>query len=163
MFSLKTTAGHNYISPIYIDNVSSEPLIAIAVPVKNVFGDLQGTLVAEVNLKFMWDLVGHLQVGTTGYAYVVDNKGNLIALGDSSRVLRGENVKQILPVQEFIKNLAAPTPKTPDLQAIPVCSERTVVGTYVSLGTPQWAVVTELPSAEANQSVIGLLLSSSSP
>jgi hypothetical protein len=64
-------------------------LIAIAVPVKNVFGDLQGTLVAEVNLKFMWDLVGHLQVGTTGYAYVVDNKGNLIALGDSSRVLRG--------------------------------------------------------------------------
>ncbi len=92
----QTSKGQNYIGPVDIEDVSNEPLTVIAVPVKNVFGDVQGTLVAEVDLKFMWDLVGQLQVGETGYAYVVDNKGDLIAFSNASRVLRGENEQQIL-------------------------------------------------------------------
>jgi len=71
-----------YVSPVYIDEVTSEPLIVLAVPVKNVLGDVQGTLVAELNLKFMWELVDQLKVGETGYAYVVDNEGRLIAFED---------------------------------------------------------------------------------
>ena len=75
MLLIQTSTGQRYISPVYIDDATSEPLIAIAIPVKNVFGDFQGTLMAEVNLKFMWDLVDQLKVGETGYAYVVDNQG----------------------------------------------------------------------------------------
>jgi len=150
----QTIIGRNYISPIYIDNKTSEPLVAIAVPVKNVFGDFQGTLVAEVDLKFMWDLVDQLKVGQTGYAYVVDNRGNLIAFGDTSRVLRGENERQILEVKEFIQNLYATTNVTPGVATYTGLRGGTVVGTYVSLGTPSWAVVTELPWQEAYQSVI---------
>ena len=97
----KTKDGQRYISPIYIDDLTSEPLVVIAVPVKNVFGDFQGILVAELNLKFMWDLVDQLKVGETGYAYVVDNQGNLIAFGDTARVLRGENVRQIPEVKNL--------------------------------------------------------------
>ena len=47
----KTTNGENYISPVYIDDATSEPLIAIAIPVKNVFGDTEGSLMAEVDFK----------------------------------------------------------------------------------------------------------------
>jgi putative methionine-R-sulfoxide reductase with GAF domain len=150
----QTSTGQRYISTVYIDDATSEPLIAIAIPVKNVFGDFQGTLVAEVNLKFMWELVDQLQVGETGYAYVVDNKGNLIAFGDTGRVVRGENVQQILEVKQFIQNPSASTDITPGVANYTGLLGKTVVGTYVPLGTPEWAVVTELPWQEAYQTVL---------
>jgi len=149
-----TAKGQNFISPIYIDNVSSEPLIAIAIPVKNIFGDYQGTLVAEVDLKSMWDLVDQLQVGKTGYAYVVDNTGNLIAFGDTSRVLRGENEQKILVVNKFIQNLAAATTVMPGITTYSGLLGKTVVGTYVPLVTPDWAIITEMPWQEAYQATI---------
>jgi len=156
----QTLKGQNYISPVYIDNDTSEPLVAIAVPVKNVFGDIQGTLVAEVDLKFMWDLVDQLKVGQTGYAYVVDNKGNLIAFGDTSRVLRGENEQKFSTVKEFLQNPSISTNATLGVASYTGLRGTTVVGTYVPLGTPQWAIVTELPTSEAYQPIWYLLLAS---
>ncbi|HSA99655.1 MAG TPA: GAF domain-containing protein, partial [Anaerolineales bacterium] len=120
----------------------------------------QGTIVAELNLKFMWDLVDQLKVGETGYAYVVDNQGELIAFGDTARVLRGENVKQISEVQEFLKNPTETRDTTPELAQYTGLLGKTVVGTYVPLVTPAWAVITELPTAEANQPVTRSLLAS---
>ncbi len=156
----QTSKGQNYIGPVYIENVSNEPLTVIAVPVKDVFGDVQGTLVAEVDLKFMWDLVGQLQVGATGYAYVVDSKGNLIAFGNASRVLRGENEQQILAVKEFLRNLSASTDATEGVANYTGLLGTTVVGTYVPLGTPQWAVITEMPWKEAYRTVLQIVVAS---
>jgi len=156
----QTKDGRRYISPVYIDNVTSEPLIAIAIPVKNVLGDYQGTLVAEVNLKFMWDLVDQLKVGETGYVYVVDNLGNLIAFGDTSRVLANENVGQIFEVKEFVENPGGSSDITSEVESYTGLLGKTVVGTYVPLGAPEWAVVTELPTAEASQPVIQSLVAS---
>src|SRR5688572_7584305 len=142
-----------YISPVYIDDGTSEPLIVMAIPVKNVLGDVQGTLVAEINLKFMWDLVDQLKVGETGYAYVVDNQGNLIAFGDTARVLRGENVSHIFEVQEFIENPSAADDLTPEAIAYTGLTGEQVVGSFVPLGTPEWAVFVEIPYSEAYQPV----------
>ncbi len=145
----QTSAGNNYISPVYIDDITSEPLIAIAIPVKNVFGDTEGSLLAEVNLKFMWSLVDQLEVGETGYAYVVDNHGNLIAFQDTSRVLAGENAGQISEVKEFVENPGESTDITPEVVSYTGLTGATVLGTYVPLGTPDWAVVIEQPITEA--------------
>ena len=141
------------ISPVYIDDDTSEPLIVMAIPVKNVLGDVQGTLVAEVNLKFMWDVVDQLKVGETGYAYVVDSQGNLIAFGDTARVLRGENVAQISEVQEFLENPLAAGDLTPVAVAYIGLTGEKVVGSFVPLGTPLWAVFIEIPYSEAYQPV----------
>ncbi len=138
-----------YISPVYIDDGTSEPLIVMAIPVKNVLGDVQGTLVAEVNLKFMWDLVDQIKVGETGYAYVVDNQGNLIAFGDTARVLRNENVSHIPEVQEFMENLSSSADITPEIVSYIGLTGEKVVGSYVPLDTPDWAVFTEVPYSEA--------------
>ncbi len=149
----QTSKDQYFISPIYIDDMTSEPLITIAVPIKNDFGDFQGVLAAEVDLKFMWDLVDQLKVGETGYAYVVDSKGDLIAFGDTARVLSGENVKQIREVNEFVENPAMSADITPGASAYTGLLGKKVVGTYVPLGTPEWAVVTELPTTEAYQPI----------
>ena len=144
--------GKRYISPIYIDPVTSEPLVIVAVPATNVFGDFQGTLAAEVNLKFMWDLVDQLKIEETGYAYVVDRQGNLIAFSDTARVLKGENVGQLQTVSEFIRNPVSF--RETEISTYAGIKGATVVGTYVPLETPDWAVVAELPWEEAYQGII---------
>jgi putative methionine-R-sulfoxide reductase with GAF domain len=108
----------------------------------------------------MWDLVDQLKVGETGYVYVVDNQGNLIAFEDTGRVLAGENVRQIFEVQEFVENLSGSNDVTPEIGSYLGLIGETVVGTYVPLGVPQWAVVTELPTAEANQPIVQALTAS---
>jgi GAF domain-containing protein/HAMP domain-containing protein len=141
--------GNRYVSPVYVDSITSEPMVIMAVPATDAFGDFQGTLLAEVNLKFMWDLVDRLEVGETGLAYVVDRQGNLIASGDISRVLRGENVGHLDMVGEFMRN---PMPADEAVTGMVQGIDGTIVfGTYVPLGVPDWAVVTELPMAEAIQ------------
>ncbi len=141
-----------YISQVYIHRATSEPLVLMAVPVINVFGDLKGSLIAEVNLKFMWDLVDKLAVGKTGCAYVVDRQGNLIAFGDAARVLKGENVADVKAVNEFIHGPPSIRPKS--VHMYHGIMGNTVVGTYVPLGIPDWAVVTEISWREAYQEVI---------
>jgi hypothetical protein len=66
-----------YVGSVYIDKVSNEPIIVLAAPVENIFGDIKGAVIAEVNLKFMWDFVSQLKIGTNGLAYVVNKEGNL--------------------------------------------------------------------------------------
>ena len=157
---IQATETPRYISPVYIDDVTSEPLITIAIPIKNVLGDFQGTLATEINLKFMWDLVDQLKVGKTGYVYVVDNQGNLIAFGDTARVLANENVSQISEVKEFIDNPGAKTDITPNAGNYTGLLGNNVAGTYVPLGSPNWAVFTELPAAEAYQPITQFLAAS---
>jgi methyl-accepting chemotaxis protein len=143
--------GGSYISPVYIDPGNSEPMIVMAQPLTNVYGDVQGTLLVEVNLKFMWDLMDQVKVGKTGYAYVVDDKGTLIAYTDTSRVLKGENVKQSQEVDQFVSDPAA---NDTEIETYTGINGTRVAGTYVPLGTPAWAVVTELPWGEAYQEII---------
>src|ERR1700730_13602141 len=51
-------------------------------------GPTAGVNVAEVNLKFIWDVVSQIKVGQAGYAYVVDASGRLVAPPAISMVLQ---------------------------------------------------------------------------
>ena len=144
--------GNRYIGSVYVDEVTNEPLVIVASPVTGIFGDFQGTLMAEVNLKFMWDLVDRLKIGEKGLAYVVDRQGNLIAFGDIARVLQGENLGHLKDVNEFINNLPPGDETRADISS--GINGTTIVGTYVPLGTPDWAVVIELPVSEAYREVV---------
>jgi PAS domain S-box-containing protein len=155
MFS-QVSQGKMHISSVYIDEISSEPMVIMAVPVKDIFGDFKETLLAEVNLKFMWDLVGGIKVGNKGLAYVVDKQGNLIAFGDISRVLKGENLSRLSEVNEFVKGDIS-THKD-SAKVVKGIQGNFVVATHSPLGMPDWAVVVELPVLEAYETVITTLV-----
>jgi signal transduction histidine kinase len=145
--------GKSYISSVYIDPATSEPLVVMGVPAKDIFGDIKGALVVEVNLKFMWDLVGNLKIGKGGVAYVVDEKGDLIAFGDVGRVLAHENLAGLFEVGEFMKGVQSVSDVLPDISKGIQGNE--VVSNYTALGMPDWAVVVELPVLEAYATLIG--------
>ena len=153
-----TRSGKTYISPVYIDKLSYEPMAVIAVPVTDIFNTFHGALLAEVNLKFMWELVENIKIGTGGVVYLVDDKGYLLAFKDIGRVLKREN---LLYVKEIHKYVAGERPGRNNGIAVEKGIEKkyAVIG-HADLGSPNWAVFVELPVAEAYASVInGIILS----
>jgi len=144
--------GKRYISPVYIDGITSEPMVIVALPLADVFGDLHGALAAEVNLKFMWDLMDHIKIGRNGCAYVVDMEGYLIAFSDIGRVLKRENLDYLEEVDEFIKGHESIHVSRAEISKGILGTS--VVTTHVHLGTPNWAVVVELPILEAYETIL---------
>jgi len=143
----------SYIGSVYIDDITSEPMVIMAFSVSNVFDDFEGALMVEVNLKFMWNLVADLKIGKTGIAYVVDKKGNLIAARDLARVLQGKNLGHLKEVKEFMGSSAlideTGANRSRGLNGVESLS------TFVPLKKPDWAIVTELPVKEAYQELYG--------
>ncbi|MBN2443431.1 MAG: HAMP domain-containing protein, partial [Spirochaetales bacterium] len=149
---VRAKQGMRYISNVFVDRRTREPMVVIGVSIEDAFGDFQGVLAADVNLKFIWDLVENISIGKTGEAYVVDRQGKLIAYSDISRVLQGENIRNIKIVNEFINN---PISLDKDQVDIFTGIQGTIVtGSYVSLMEPDFAVVTEQSIMEAYQTVI---------
>src|SRR3954454_5877056 len=73
----------------------SEPYMSLAVAGAS---PEYGVVVAEVNLKFIWDVVSEFKVGERGKAYVVDATGRLIAHPDINLVLRNTDLANLVPV-----------------------------------------------------------------
>lgn len=80
----------------------NEPLMTIFIPLTTLRGEFLGALTADLNLKFMWNLMAEIKIGKQGKVYVVDSKGNLIADPDPSLVLRGENLLGRIPVKKLV-------------------------------------------------------------
>ena len=88
---LQAKQGKSYFGPVHFVR-GSEPYMTIAVPIERFAGDVIGVLQAEVNLKYIGDVVSAITVGRAGYAYAVTRTGELIAHPDISLVLQRRNV-----------------------------------------------------------------------
>ena len=89
-FSVAREKGQ-YFSPVYFRR-ESEPYISLGLGGQR---REKGIIIAEVNLKFVWDLISRMNVGPAGNAFVVDSNGLLIAHRDISLVLRKTNLSAL--------------------------------------------------------------------
>ena len=78
---LEAKQGSTWFSPVYFHK-ESEPYMTIALRSSDV------VTIAEVNLKFIWDVVSTARIGKAGKAFVVDQSGRLVAHPDTGLVLR---------------------------------------------------------------------------
>lgn len=138
----KAVRGDTYVSPVYTSD-KAEPYVTIALPLKDAHRDIIGVLAAETNLKFLWEVIGNIHFGVGGYAYLVDDQGNLIAHKDPSLVLRRTDLSRIHEVQEFLGNPGLPDP-TPIDDALGILG-KPVLSTYAPVRRFHWAVVLEEP------------------
>ncbi len=133
-----------WFSPVYFRNMS-EPYLTIAVAHA---GRHAGVTVAEVNLKFVWDLVNAMQVGHTGYAYVVDRRGRLIADPDLSRVLRETDWSHLPQVAAALASLHDGAP-APGSHVAEEPGGAKVLTVHAPVARLDWVVFVELPLDEA--------------
>jgi adenylate cyclase len=105
-----------------------------------------GVVVAEVNLKLIWDVVAAIKIGRTGHAFVLDGPGRLVAHPDINLVLRGADEATLAPFQrirEEIRRAPADVATGRDAGGIAVAAAATPVA------GPDWTVVVEQPLSEA--------------
>lgn len=133
--------GTRYLGPVSTSEYN-EPLVTLAVPVRDVQNRIVGVLSAEVNLKYMWDVIARIEVGATGYAYVVDDEGWLIAHHNPSLVLQGQDLSAREGVRDALQGQ--------DIPALYKGLEgKDVIGHYQPLRQADWFVLVETPSQEA--------------
>jgi signal transduction histidine kinase len=141
--------GKPYRSPVYFRG-GSEPYMTISLRARNA-----SVSAAEVNLKFIWDVVSRIKVGEHGQAYVVDARGHLIAHPDISLVLRNTDLSGLAQVQ------AARTDSAGSPESTQIAQDtygRQVLTAYASIAPLDWTMFVELPIDEAYAPLYSLIL-----
>lgn len=164
-------AGNDYISPVTIDK-SGHPTITIAVPlvtfttpqelgtlstaepglVRNP-QDIKGALIAQVSLENLWNSVlSTASSSTNGYAYVVDDKGVVIAHPDSAYTNQHKDLSSVPIVSLFKQSLASSSSTPHSMQGT---SEKgvDVMATYQKIAATDWGVVYEQPMSTIYKNV----------
>lgn len=141
-----------YFGPVYFRK--ADPYMSLAMAHR---GMKDGVTLAEVNLKPLWDTVRAIDVGKTGYAYIVDRKGRLIAHRDGSLESRQPDLSSLPQVAAA---LASPPGVAPiEGQAVDSSlAGPSVLSVHAVVPTPGWRVFVELPLAEARASLWSTLI-----
>ena len=129
-----------WFGPVYF-NRDTEPYMTVAIRSGGAKGPVT---IAELNLKFIWEVVSRIQIGEKGKAYVVDSNGLLVADPDIGLVLRKTSVASLPHVQAAAADGAVEDQAmvSRDLQGATVL---TSMAPIKSLG---WKVFVEQPIAE---------------
>lgn len=120
----------------------AEPYVTIAVPLQSAPRKRDGVLVARVNLKFLWDVIGASQFGTAGYSYLIDERAKLIAHGDPSLVLKGLDLQYLSKLRPFARDHSRDSEPG---EIGPGLTGKSVLSTYAIVPDLGWAVVVEEP------------------
>jgi len=139
-FFEKAVKGESYISEVYISE-EKLPAVIMAEPIVHLDAVI-GVLVAEVNLKAMWDLVDSSIIGENGQAFVFDNKGRFIAHSDRRRVYLREYFRQEDIIREISQGRAGQRIYT-DVKG------QQMIGAYAPLKEMGWGVLIQQPTVEA--------------
>ncbi len=134
------SAGRIYYGPVYFRK-GTEPYMTIARPAGSGGG---GVTAAEVNLKFVWDVVSRIKIGESGLAYVVDSTGTLIAHPDISLVLKKSDLRALPLVAAALAGDGTDGP--PIGRGI---GGEEVFSAHAPIPTLRWTVFVESPRTEA--------------
>jgi signal transduction histidine kinase len=150
--------GKSYFGPVHFVR-GSEPYMTIAVPIERFAGDVIGVLQAEVNLKYIGDVVSAITLGKAGYAYAVTRTGELIAHPDISLVLQRRNVA----VLEQVKAAFQPSPgkSAPTAIVAENIQGKSVLTSFALIPGLDWAVIIERPVEEAYETLYASMMRTS--
>jgi signal transduction histidine kinase len=133
--------GGTWFGPVYFRK-DTEPYMAISIPEAR---DRPGVTVVDVNLKFIWDVVSRIRIGQKGIAYVVDEKGYLVAHPDISLVLRKVNLSELPQVKAALA--AGPDAEWREVPEARDSGGEPVLSAYARVPQTGWRVFVEEPSS----------------
>jgi len=144
-------ANRRYLSPVYFRK-DSEPYMTLALAGA---GRSSGVTIAEINLKFIGDVISRIQVGKAGVAYLVDDRGLLIAHTDIGIVLRKTDLSRLPHVALALSKLRDRSVEVPAISQDRLGRE--VLTASAPIAALGWLVFVDLPLSEALQPVYAVL------
>src|ERR1044071_505391 len=155
----KAIQGQSYFGPVYFVR-ESEPYMTVALPIERYAGRVVGVLQAEVNLKYVWEIISAIKRGRAGYAYAVTRAGDLVAHPDMSMVLQHRKVTQL----DQVKAAFDPALGLAQIKAVVATnlSGDRVFSSYALIPILDWAIIVEQPVGEAYEPLYASMLRTSS-
>ena len=83
------------ISDVLISKTTGKPAVVIAIPIFNAQGEFQGILGATLDLSIIEEMRSKITIGETGYAFITDSKGQILAHPDATMVEERTNVSDM--------------------------------------------------------------------
>ncbi|QDE81822.1 HD domain-containing phosphohydrolase [Myxococcus xanthus] len=145
---LENIEGVRY-ADVVKDPQGSEPVLTLAFPVGE---PVRGYIAADLSLTDLRKMLEQERVGSTGFAYLADRHGHLVAGGGGVAGL-GEDVAQRGPVAHLLKQLVGKS----NMELFHVGNfgkgRDAVVAAYTVLPETGWAIVSEQPVEHAYRQV----------
>lgn len=139
-FVRQVNQGKEYQSDVYLTEYQL-PVMELAESIR-LYNENDMILLAQVNLKEMWDLVDSSVVGNYGQAFVFDKNGKYIAHSDPRKVYLKESFLESDIITDIKNNL--------DNHRIYINLDGVkMIAAYVALSRMGWGVVIQQPLCEA--------------
>jgi len=140
---IRARTEQRYFGRVYFQH-GSQPHITVAVAEPGAGG---GVVVAEIDLTFVRQVVDRARIGTAGYGYAVDSRGELITHPNINLVLRHTNFASLPQVRAALR---APAQDPAEAATIGRDQDGTkVLSAFQTIESLGWHVFVEEPLSEA--------------
>jgi PAS domain S-box-containing protein len=134
-------SGQSYLGPVDFGEFSV-PTVTLAAPVSNELGVFSATLVARFDLTTLWNIAISLSVGDSGYIYIADQNGHLVAHRNLRLLYSEDSMEQRL-------GLSPQSLADGGLHLYSSLYGRWVIGFGSAMELAPWFAIVEQPLAEA--------------
>ena len=140
-------SGSTGISKVYFAEATSIPQIDMFSPVFSTQGKVIAVVKGQITLGRLWDLIAQVKVGETGFAYIVDDEGRVIAHPSLELVLRAPNFSD----RKIVSSLLQGTQASLSREEFVYINEDHLQVFSNGVRIPQvgWAVLVEQPTTQA--------------
>jgi signal transduction histidine kinase/putative methionine-R-sulfoxide reductase with GAF domain/HAMP domain-containing protein len=142
---LEAKAGKTYWSPVYFMN-ESEPYVTLAVPLGKYALEVT---TAEISLGAVLKAVSQIDVGSDGYAYVVDSRNQLVAHPDSRLLREKRDVSALVQVKSARADRSSSMADAPVAVVADGLGGGRVLAAHATIAPLGWLVFVERPAAAA--------------
>jgi signal transduction histidine kinase len=140
---VRARAAKRFLGPVYFLR-GSQPHMTVAV---GELGTGGGVVAADIDLSFVREVLDRARIGSVGYAYAVDSRGELVSHPDINLVLQHTSFAGLPQVR---KALDAPASGARDAVTTGRSQSGTkVLSAYRPIASLGWRVFVEDPSSEA--------------
>jgi len=141
--------GDVHMGPVALLEKTGLLSVSLSMPIASrTSAGIVGVIVAEVNVSHLWQKVVRIEVGQTGYAYLVDRNGRFVAYQKPAEILQryGEDMRRMPPVTRFVRH---GHDGMGEVQVYAGLLDEHVIGVHEPIEGTDWSVVVEQPTREA--------------
>jgi len=144
---LEAATGSPALSKVYFLEEPTIPYIDFFTPITTTNGEIAGVIKSQLELDTLWEVIAEVKRQETGFAYIVDNDGRLLAHPKTEYVEAGTNVASRTLVGKLLNNEPMGSELTQYMYA--AFDGRKVIGNGINLKQFNWVIVVQQDVAEA--------------
>jgi len=144
--------GGKFVMEPYISRATNKMIITLSVPVYDDNRNIIGVLAIAIEAKRLSAQINDITVGKTGYCYILDETGTIIAHKLESLVTEKENAQEIVKTDSSLKSVA-------DFEKMAVEIDEPSIGfyeyngisniaSYATMKTTDWTIIIKAPKDE---------------